>query len=181
MEGCVLIRPDEDWLPQISAYRTAFLERGEHLHGAGSLARQEDPADWLADCRRMENPALVPDQLVPATQLMYVRPADGVLLGLVQVRHCLNDYLTAFAGHIGYSVHPEHRRQGVAKAMLGETLLWCHAMGLDRVLVTCGRENEGSRRTIWANGGVFDGERWEPDDREWVERYWIETACAEKK
>ena len=41
--------------------------------------------------------------------------------------------------------------------------------GLDRVLVTCDVDNEGSRRVIEANGGVLE------DVRGTKRRYWIPT------
>ena len=40
--------------------------------------------------------------------------------------------------------------------------------GLDFALITCDEENEASRRTILANGGVYD------NTIQGSERYWIE-------
>ena len=88
------------------------------------------------------------------------------------MRHELNDYLRLYAGHIGYSVHPRHRRQGVATRMLAAALPYCRQLGLERVMVTCNVENEGSRRTILHNGGVYEGDSVEPDGQR-VQRYWI--------
>ena len=39
-------------------------------------------------------------------------------------------------------------------------------------MVTCNVENEGSRRTILHNGGVYEGDSVEPDGQR-VQRYWI--------
>ena len=92
---------------------------------------------------------------------------------LHQVRHRLNEYLAQYAGHIGYSVRPDERRKGVAKWMLRESLDYCRALGLEKVMVACLPDNEGSRRTILANGGVYERTVFEPDDGELLEQYWI--------
>ena len=47
------------------------------------------------------------------------------------------------------------------------------ALGLDRVMISCFVGNEGSRRTILANGGVFDSTVFDEEDGELLERYWI--------
>ena len=98
---------------------------------------------------------------------------DGRVLGMLQVRHRLNEYLAQYAGHIGYSVRPDERRKGVAKWMLRESLDYCRALGLEKVMVACLPDNEGSRRTILANGGVYERTVFEPDDGELLEQYWI--------
>lgn len=168
----ILIEPTEEWLPEAAAYKRAFEAAGDSMDGTGSLRTAQDMAQWLQTCRDFKHRETTPPQLVPATQLIYVRPADHALLGMLQVRHELNDYLRLYAGHIGYSVHPRHRRQGVATRMLAAALPYCRQLGLERVMVTCNVENEGSRRTILHNGGVYEGDSVEPDGQR-VQRYWI--------
>lgn len=168
----ILIEPTEEWLPEAAAYKRAFETAGDSMDGTGSLRTAQDMAQWLQTCRDFKRRETTPPQLVPTTQLIYVRPADHALLGMLQVRHELNDYLRLYAGHIGYSVHPRHRRQGVATRMLAAALPYCRQLGLERVMVTCNVENEGSRRTILHNGGVYEGDSVEPDGQR-VQRYWI--------
>ena len=107
-----------------------------------------------------------------STQFICKRASDGRMLGTLQVRHTLNEYLLHFGGHIGYSVRPDERRKGYASWMLRKALAYCRTLGLERVLITCDADNEASRRTIIKCGGVY--ENTEPHDGEAVERYWIE-------
>ena len=173
MEDRLLICPSEAWLEEVRAYRQEFLDNGDSMDGAGPLRRLEDPAAWLAEIRRYERPETVPEGKVPATQFLCVRPSDGRLLGMLQVRHTLNDYLARFAGHIGYSVRPSERRKGTATWMLREALPRCRELGLSRVMISCLTANEASRRTILANGGVYDKTVYEPDEGVYLEQYWI--------
>lgn len=173
MSDRLLILPSEEWLEEVRAYRQEFLAADSSLDGAGALRRFEDPAAWLEEVRRYERPETVPEGKVQATQFLCVRPADGRLLGMLQVRHTLNDYLERFAGHIGYSVRPSERRKGVAAWMLREALPYCRDLGLSRVMVACLTGNEASRRTILANGGVYSRTVFEPDAGEYLEQYWI--------
>lgn len=56
--------------------------------------------------------------------------------------------------------------------MLRQVIIKCKTHGLDKILVTCDKNNIGSKKTIIANGGVF-----EKDiliDGEIIERYWIQ-------
>ena len=169
---CTLVIPDITLADEIRAYRQAFLDCGDSMDGTGSLRRRENPADWIADniqCSRRET---APKNLVPATQFVYLRD-DGKIVGMIQVRHELNAYLAKYAGHIGYSVRPDERRKGYASQMLHDALPYCREIGLDRVLITCNAMNEGSRRTIVKNGGVYDGTVHETNENVDIERYWI--------
>ena len=49
-------------------------------------------------------------------------------------------------------------------------------LGIEKVLITCIRGNEGSRRTILKNGGVYESTVYEPEEGEYLERYWIRLS-----
>ena len=168
-----LIQPSAEYAGQIAEYRRAFLQSGDSMDGTGGILRDcEDPLEWVRKSEEYQDAAKVPDGWVPATQFICVRVSDNKIVGMLQLRHHLNDHLAQFGGNIGYSVHPQERRKGYSKWMLGSALPYCRELGLERVLLTCNAESEASRRTILANGGVFDGSA-RDSDGELVERYWI--------
>ena len=116
----------------------------------------------------------LPEGWVPSTTWFWLH--EGVIKGVINLRHWLTPGLEAFGGHIGDTVAPSHRRQGIATAMLAAVLPKCRAMGIDKVLLSCDVVNTGSVRAIEANGGVCQREEWDEDAQRTSRFYWIETA-----
>ena len=156
-----LIEPTMAYDRQIQEFRREYLDHGGSMDGSSHLRRFDRTQDWL-------------DQLEPSTaQYLYIRKADDRVVGLIQIRRLLNEYLEQYAGHIGYCVRPGERRKGYATQMLSLALPKCRRLGVYDVLVCCLADNEASRRTILNNGGVFESKVFEPSDSLWIERYWI--------
>jgi predicted acetyltransferase len=95
-----------------------------------------------------------------------------MILGSVNIRHCLNEDLLFRGGHIGYGIRPTQRKKGYATLMLGLALEKCREMGLKKVLVTCNQDNIGSAKTIRNNGGILENEVTEENGTV-IKRFWI--------
>lgn len=177
-----LVRPSMDYAQEILDYRQEFLSDGSVICGAGPLEKLISIEDYLEKCQRYVSWEGVPKGRVPSTQFLCVKkdprgtcPEGMRLVGMINVRHCLNEDLLNYSGHIGYSVRKDERRKGYAKWMLTQTLAFCKKeLGLSKVLITCAPWNEASRRTILSCGGVYEDTRYCTFRNEDSERYWIE-------
>lgn len=173
MDELILIKVTSEYADQIAQYRQEFLDAGDSMDGCGSLRQLSDPYAFIQKCRDYETLETLPADRVLATQFMLIRKSDNRLLGMIQVRHYFNDYLSKFGGHIGYSIRPSERCKGYAKEMLKMTLPFCREIGLDKVLITCIDGNIGSEKTILANGGFYEYTIHEPNENEDLKRFWI--------
>jgi len=169
-----LVRPSEEYAEEITAYRKEFLAAGNIFNGSSGLETYEDPMKWIEHCRSVENEETLPGpDWVTADQYMLIRVNDGRILGLINIRRHLNDHLSKYGGHIGYSVRPSERRKGYAKKMLSMCMPRCRELGIEKALVTCRTDNEASRRTIVSAGGVLEGTIYYEVKDVILERYWI--------
>lgn len=156
-----LIEPTMEYDRQIQDFRREYLADGGSMDGSSSLRKFESTQDWL-------------DQLEPLTsQYICIDDEDGEVAGVIQIRHRFNEFLEKYAGHIGYCVRPGRRRRGFATQMLSAVLPECARLGIYDVLVCCYADNEASRRTILANGGIYESTVVEPESQSRIERYWI--------
>lgn len=173
MEEIRLVLPCVAYATELEASLREICEAGERIIPYGWYYGQESVMDILAKDEKFRNGVDIPEYLVPSTTYWLMRVEDGRMLGAVNIRHRLNKYLLEVGGHIGYGVRPSERRKGYATRMLAMALEECNALGILRALVTCDVDNIASARTIVRNGGVFEDERGEKEER--VRRYWIDT------
>lgn len=171
-----LIAPTIEYEKEIQAYRKEFLECGDSMDGSASLRRFENTQDWIYHIELLKRTETTPVGLVQTTQYIYLRESDNKIVGVIQIRHYFNEFLEKYGGHIGYSVCPSERRKGYATEMLKLVLPQCKALGMGKVLISCIKGNEGSRKTILNNGGVYESTVYVQEMDVYLERYWIDLS-----
>ena len=112
------------------------------------------------------------DKYVPGSTFFALDIDRNIFVGAVNIRHYLNENLLNYGGHIGDGVRPSERRKGFGTEMIRLALLEAKKLGIDKVLMTCDKNNIGSRKTITNNGGVLENEVKQPSG-EILQRYWI--------
>ena len=152
------------------------LGGGESGFGGTSFGLgKKDLPGFLRECIDGEDPAKVNPGFVPMTVFWVTDDADQ-LVGIVRLRHHLNEQLLQRGGHVGYYIRPAARGMGYAKAALRLALDRLREMGVARALITVDPDNAASIRVILANGGVPDAPGRHPETGQPVNRYWIDLS-----
>ena len=167
-----LLKPTYEYSKQITEYRDAFLHADEQPHGSSYLQNFDSLEKKKKKVSIQEVGENLQGNRVPSSQFLSFE--KGELIGFVNIRHRLNEELLRESGHIGYSVHPDKRRQGYATKQLKLALGEAQKLGLKKVLITCDKSNVGSAKTIQKVGGVLEDEVASSHTSEIVQRYWIE-------
>lgn len=121
--------------------------------------------------------AVLPEGHVPC-DYFWITEGEQVV-GFLSFRRELNDYLRRLGGHIGYSVVPSRRREGIVREALRLVLRRAQTAGYERVMLTCDDDNLGSIRTIEGAGGELEDVIDAPEaGQPRVRRYWIDISGA---
>lgn len=164
-----LVRPQPSHEALVWAYRQAFLDAGEVCHGSSELELMENYETW----RTVNAVGAKPGWVKGDTFI--VLDAEETMVGIVNIRHELNETLAQAWGHIGYSVHPDFRRRGYATEILALALAYCREeLGLERVLLTCYDDNAASARVILHFDPVLENKVADGETGRLIRRYWIE-------
>jgi predicted acetyltransferase len=166
-----LVRPTIEF---IDSYLTFYKEWQESGESMVPWVIRKDPSDFqemITFLLESEDPEKLDKNVVPHSTYWLVDETKMVI-GVVNIRHYLNEKLLNIGGHIGYGIRPSERRKGYASRLLALALEKTKEMGLDKVLLVCDDDNIGSEKTIVKNGGVFESEFVE-EDGNIVKRFWI--------
>lgn len=150
-----------------------FQNNGEKIVPYALTLGLSDYDEFLAKTNDFHNNINVPDEFVQASTYFLLDEKGDKILGAVNIRYNLNDYLLNRGGNIGYGIAPSERRKGYATKMLVLALGKCRKLGLEKVLISCDKSNTASAKTITKNGGVLENEVTEEDGNVF-QRYWID-------
>ena len=156
MEKIILVKPDLSYADEIQRYKKEFLEDEPIINGSAGLDRFSTIEDWLKELEKRSSKDTVPEGLVPSSTYLGIREKDNYIVGMIDIRHYLNDFLLQIGGNIGYSVRKSERRKGYAKQMIKLALEKCRELKIEKVLITCNDNNTASERSIISCGGKLE-------------------------
>ena len=155
IDDICLVVPDEGWEAKVVAFRQEFWEAGERvICGSALLDQRENYAEWLELVRANARRETVPRGWVLSDVFLAVRECDQRVVGIIELRHELNDFLRDF-GHCGYSVRPAERGKGYGRAMLRQLCKHARQCGMAHLQLSCEEDNTASRRVITGAGGEY--------------------------
>ncbi len=149
-----------------------FEENGEKLIPLAMKGHANTFEEFLIEAYKNSKGIDLPDGIVPSHIYFLVDDNSKYLIGAIDIRHYLNEYLLKYGGNIGYGIRPSERKKEYATEMLYLALEECKTKGLSKVLITCFKSNVASANTIIKNGGILENEIAEGGNVK--QRYWIQ-------
>ena len=172
MEKIILVKPDLSYADEIIKYKEESLAESPIINGSAGLDRFSSIEIWFEELKKRSCEDTVPKGLVPSLTYLGVREKDNYIVGTIDIRHYLNEYLTQAGGHIGYGVRKTERNKGYAKQMLKLALEKCKELKIKKVLITCNEDNIASEKVILSANAKFEDIRNVDDENK--KRFWIE-------
>ena len=172
MDKIILVKPDLSYADEIIKYKEESLAESPIINGSAGLDRFSSIEIWFEELKKRSCEDTVPKGLVPSSTYLGVREKDNYIVGMIDIRHYLNEYLTEAGGHIGYGVRKTERNKGYAKQMLKLALEKCKELKIKRVLITCDEDNIASEKVILSANAKLEDIR--NVDGENKKRFWIE-------
>lgn len=137
---------------------------------------------WLKYLELIKNKETCPSDICIGKEYFLIREDDNKLIGMINLRWDLNEWMNKYGGHIGYSILPSEWRKGYNKINLYLCLIEAKKVGLDKVLLTALENNIGSIKTIEALGGILENSvPYYKDERILLNRYYIDINKSIKK
>ena len=172
MDKIILVKPDLSYADEIIKYKEESLAESPIINGSAGLDRFSSIEIWLEELKKRSCEDTVPKGLVPSSTYLGVREKDNYIVGMIDIRHYLNEYLTQVGGHIGYGVRKTERNKGYAKQMLKLALEKCKELKIKKVLITCDEDNIASEKVILSANAKLEDIR--NIDGENKKRFWID-------
>ena len=172
MDKIILVKPDLSYADEIIKYKKESLAESPIINGSAGLDRFSSIEIWFEELKKRSCENTVPKGLVPSSTYLAVREKDNYIVGMIDIRHYLNEYLTQVGGNIGYGVRKTERNKGYAKQMLKLALEKCKDLKIKKVLITCDEDNIPSEEVILSANAKLEDIR--NVDGENKKRFWID-------
>lgn len=175
MEKFYLESPSLDRINDVKEYVEEHQQYNSNPHGTSGLDKEYlNYKEWLNKMELFSNEETCPNNFCPGYEYFLIRESDNKLVGMINLRWNLNEWMLTNGGHIGYGIRPTERRKGYNKISLYLCLIKAKELGLDKVLLTASDNNLGSVKTIQALGGVLENKIPDYEDESiLMGRYWI--------
>ncbi len=151
-----LVRPTIELKVKALDYRQEHFNNNELIiNGSELFDKINSYEEWLEKVNNNSKIETVDPNWVLTDTFFAIREEDNKIIGIIDLRHTLNEFLKDF-GNSGYSVRPSERKKGYATEMLRLLLKYAKEIGLKDLHLSVERDNIPSIKTIVKNGGKIE-------------------------
>jgi len=115
MQKIKLIKPTIKDKNLVLDYKKEFIVSSDSMDGTAGLMDEELFEKWFEELIENSSEATVQEGFVPSNTYLAMTLEDNKLVGIISIRHRLNDFLSRHGGNIGYSVRKSERKKGYAQ------------------------------------------------------------------
>jgi len=153
MKDIVLIKPNIKYYNEINEFKESLLLTNDFV-GTCEL-KKYDIKEWLRFIKKQESALTCRKLFVPESVFMLYDKVNNKVIGMVSLRHYLNDNYKEIGGHIGYVISPLYRNKGYGNMILSLIINKCKKFNLDELLLVTHINNEYSKKVILKNKGIL--------------------------
>ena len=151
-----LVRPTIELKVKALDYRQEHFNNNELIiNGSELFDKINSYEEWLEKVNNNSKIETVDPNWVLTDTFFAIREDDNRIIGIIDLRHTLNEFLKDF-GNSGYSVRSSERKKGYATEMLRLLLKYAKEIGLKELHISVERDNIPSIKTIVKNGGKIE-------------------------
>lgn len=182
MEQFYLELPSKNRKDKILDYINEIIIYNSETNGLGSLSKIIDGYSFeeaLEICLNMQYKEYA--KKLGKSQVktfLLIRKNDDKIIGCINIRWNLTDYMKKYSGNIGYGIRPTERNKGYNKINLYLGLLEAKKLNLNKVMLVCETNNLPSSKTIEALGGILERKEIDPNDGLLTSYYWINVNLS---
>ena len=182
MEQFYLELPSKNRKDQILDYLNEIIIYNSETNGLGALSKIIDGYSFeeaLEICLNMQYKKYA--KKLGKSQVktfLLIRKNDDKIIGCINIRWNLTDYIKKYSGNIGYGIRPTERNKGYNKINLYLGLLEAKKLNLNKVMLVCETNNLPSSKTIEALGGILERKEIDPNDGVLTSYYWIDANLS---
>lgn len=149
----ILLTPSIEHKNLALKFKNEFINYDFSVAGLCGLEKIENYESWLETVELGKRKENLPEGKVPTFVYFAVRKIDNKIIGIVSIRPNLNEFLTKYAGHIGFIVSPKERQKGYGKIITKLAIEKCKEFGTNEIIITCKKTNIISAKCILSCGG----------------------------
>lgn len=182
MEQFYLELPSKNRKDKILDYLNEIIIYNSETNGLGALSKIIDGYSFeevLEICLNMQYKKYA--KKLGKSQVktfLLIRKNDDKIIGCINIRWNLTDYMKKYSGNIGYGIRPTERNKGYNKINLYLGLLEAKKLNLNKVMLVCETNNLPSSKTIEALGGILERKEIDPNDGVLTSYYWIDVNLS---
>lgn len=170
-----LVFPTMDYKEKAIQFINEFYEYNSDINGSGSLdnyLKESTYEEWIKKILADIDIANIYPR-VPALTYFYIQEEEDKIIGMINIRLALNDFLRKEGGHIGYCIRPTERKKHHATNMLNIALKVYDTLGIYEVILSCDKSNIASANVIKKCGGELEAEFYSETFKEVIQKYVI--------